>query len=119
MSPHPKDFPPQLLQLIAERHNICSSLHLPLQSGSDEVRYLLKKWMRSLLRFLIYAIHTVHPSVTCLQVLKRMRRGYGDAFVPLWTTLMLTLTLMMLVLMVLVLALMVLNSGTVATPSCR
>ncbi|TGZ34876.1 hypothetical protein CRM22_011405 [Opisthorchis felineus] len=36
-SPHPKDFPPEVLQLIAERHNICSHLHLPAQSGSATV----------------------------------------------------------------------------------
>lgn len=36
-SPHPKDFPDQLLQLIAERPNICSCLHLPAQAGSSRV----------------------------------------------------------------------------------
>ncbi|KAJ3081587.1 CDK5 regulatory subunit associated protein 1 [Quaeritorhiza haematococci] len=36
-SPHPKDFPPDLLQLIRDRPNICSQLHLPLQSGSTTV----------------------------------------------------------------------------------
>eukprot|EP00960_Hanusia_phi_P025188 740130-Hanusia_phi.AAC.1 len=36
-SPHPKDFPPQLLQLIAERPNLCKSLHMPAQSGSSSV----------------------------------------------------------------------------------
>ncbi|VDP86779.1 unnamed protein product [Echinostoma caproni] len=34
-SPHPKDFP--VLQLIGERANICSHLHLPAQSGSRTV----------------------------------------------------------------------------------
>lgn len=36
-SPHPKDFPPLLLQLIAERPNLCNALHLPAQSGSSTV----------------------------------------------------------------------------------
>jgi len=36
-SPHPKDFPPHLLQLVGDRPNVCSSLHLPAQSGSDSV----------------------------------------------------------------------------------
>ncbi|KAJ3082924.1 hypothetical protein HK102_001385, partial [Quaeritorhiza haematococci] len=36
-SPHLKDFPPDLLQLIRDRPNICSQLHLPLQSGSTTV----------------------------------------------------------------------------------
>lgn len=36
-SPHPKDFPTDLLHLIAERPNICNSIHLPIQSGSNSV----------------------------------------------------------------------------------
>jgi len=36
-SPHPKDYPPSLLQLMAERDNVCSQLHLPAQSGNTEV----------------------------------------------------------------------------------
>ena len=36
-SPHPKDFPLPLLQLIAERPALCKQLHLPAQSGSNEV----------------------------------------------------------------------------------
>ena len=36
-SPHPKDYPPELLQLMAERSNICNQLHMPAQSGSNEV----------------------------------------------------------------------------------
>lgn len=36
-SPHPKDFPDEVLDLIASRHNICKSLHLPAQSGSSSV----------------------------------------------------------------------------------
>ena len=42
-SPHPKDFPPQLLQLIAERPNVCSSLHLPLQSGSSRLLEVMNR----------------------------------------------------------------------------
>ncbi|KAI8967901.1 hypothetical protein BDF20DRAFT_897731 [Mycotypha africana] len=36
-SPHPKDFPTDLLHLIASRPNICNSVHLPIQSGSNTV----------------------------------------------------------------------------------
>ncbi|KAL1464950.1 hypothetical protein WDU94_004550, partial [Cyamophila willieti] len=36
-SPHPKDFPDEVLHLIKERRNICKSLHLPAQSGNNEI----------------------------------------------------------------------------------
>jgi len=36
-SPHPKDYPPPLLSLMAERPNICNHLHMPAQSGSSSV----------------------------------------------------------------------------------
>ncbi|KAH8548275.1 tRNA-I(6)A37 thiotransferase enzyme MiaB [Umbelopsis sp. PMI_123] len=36
-SPHPKDFPVDLLHLISERPNICNSVHLPIQSGSTSM----------------------------------------------------------------------------------
>jgi len=36
-SPHPKDFPEELIYLIKERKNICKSIHLPAQSGSTAV----------------------------------------------------------------------------------
>ncbi|VDM18527.1 unnamed protein product [Hydatigera taeniaeformis] len=36
-SPHPKDFNLDVLQLIAERPNVCSQVHLPAQSGSSSV----------------------------------------------------------------------------------
>ena len=36
-SPHPKDFPDEVLRAIAERPNVCSCLHLPAQSGSSRV----------------------------------------------------------------------------------
>jgi MiaB/RimO family radical SAM methylthiotransferase len=36
-SPHPKDFPPQVLNVMRENANICNNVHLPLQSGSDRV----------------------------------------------------------------------------------
>eukprot|EP01132_Coremiostelium_polycephalum_P004805 gene4805-5991_t len=36
-SPHPKDFPDQLFELIKKRPNICQQLHIPAQSGNTEV----------------------------------------------------------------------------------
>ncbi|MEC8678364.1 MAG: tRNA (N6-isopentenyl adenosine(37)-C2)-methylthiotransferase MiaB [Candidatus Margulisiibacteriota bacterium] len=43
-SPHPKDFPDDLLDLISERENICKQIHVPLQAGNDRV---LKKMNRT------------------------------------------------------------------------
>jgi len=36
-SPHPKDFPKELLYLINERPNLCNSIHIPAQSGNNNV----------------------------------------------------------------------------------
>jgi tRNA-2-methylthio-N6-dimethylallyladenosine synthase len=36
-SPHPKDFPNELLYLIAERPNLCNYIHIPAQAGSDSM----------------------------------------------------------------------------------
>lgn len=43
-SPHPKDFPRKLLNLMAERDNICKQIHMPLQAGNDRI---LKKMIRT------------------------------------------------------------------------
>ncbi|MCA9477441.1 MAG: MiaB/RimO family radical SAM methylthiotransferase, partial [Nitrospira sp.] len=37
MSPHPKDFPPALIEAVAEHPHICRHIHLPLQSGNDRI----------------------------------------------------------------------------------
>ncbi|MGM0588635.1 MAG: tRNA (N6-isopentenyl adenosine(37)-C2)-methylthiotransferase MiaB [Bacteroidota bacterium] len=34
---HPKDFPNELLHVINERPNICNYIHIPAQSGNDDV----------------------------------------------------------------------------------
>ncbi|CAM8902305.1 unnamed protein product [Rhodiola kirilowii] len=36
-SPHPKDYPDELLYLMRDRYNICKMIHLPAQSGSSAV----------------------------------------------------------------------------------
>lgn len=42
-SPHPKDFGDDLLRLIADTPNICSSLHMPAQHGSSAVLDRMKR----------------------------------------------------------------------------
>ena len=36
-SPHPKDFPDEVLRVIARKPNVCKQLHLPAQSGATSV----------------------------------------------------------------------------------
>ncbi|XP_037078538.1 mitochondrial tRNA methylthiotransferase CDK5RAP1-like, partial [Pollicipes pollicipes] len=42
-SPHPKDFPDEVLRVVAERPNVCSCLHLPAQSGSSRVLAAMRR----------------------------------------------------------------------------
>ena len=37
MTSHPKDFSPEVVDVIAASRNICHNIHLPIQSGSDEI----------------------------------------------------------------------------------
>jgi tRNA A37 methylthiotransferase MiaB len=43
-SPHPKDFPDPLLDVIATKPNVCKQIHLPAQSGNTE---MLKRMRRN------------------------------------------------------------------------
>lgn len=40
-SPHPKDFPPALIDIIAAHPKVCKHVHLPLQAGSDRILDLM------------------------------------------------------------------------------
>ncbi len=42
-SPHPKDFPSDLIRAIADHPNLCKHIHLPLQAGSDRVLDLMRR----------------------------------------------------------------------------
>lgn len=43
ISPHPKDFPVELIRAIAEHPKLCKHIHLPLQAGSDRVLELMRR----------------------------------------------------------------------------
>uniref|UniRef100_A0A0N5BXQ3 CDK5RAP1-like protein n=1 Tax=Strongyloides papillosus TaxID=174720 RepID=A0A0N5BXQ3_STREA len=40
-SPHPKDFPLEVIELIKERKNICKQIHLPAQSGDNKTLFAM------------------------------------------------------------------------------
>ena len=42
-SPHPKDFPADLLKVIGTHPNICKHVHLPLQAGSDRILEMMRR----------------------------------------------------------------------------
>jgi tRNA-2-methylthio-N6-dimethylallyladenosine synthase len=42
-SPHPKDFPDKLLNVVAHNLKVCKHIHLPLQAGNDRVLDLMSR----------------------------------------------------------------------------
>lgn len=64
-SPHPKDFPDEVLQLIAERENICKQIHLPAQSGSNQVLKAMRRgYTREAYLELVENIKRIIPGVS-------------------------------------------------------
>jgi tRNA-2-methylthio-N6-dimethylallyladenosine synthase len=44
-SPHPNDFTPELVEVVATEPNVCKQLHLPVQSGHDRtLRRMLRRY---------------------------------------------------------------------------
>ncbi|KAL1115784.1 hypothetical protein AAG570_006074 [Ranatra chinensis] len=63
-SPHPKDFPDEVLEVIRSRPNICCSLHLPAQSGNDRVLERMRRgYTRRSYLDLVERVRRVLPSV--------------------------------------------------------
>lgn len=64
-SPHPKDFPDELLHLIRERSNVCKQIHLPAQSGNSEVlRRMRRGYTREAYLDLVSNIRNIIPEAT-------------------------------------------------------
>jgi tRNA-2-methylthio-N6-dimethylallyladenosine synthase len=42
-SPHPKDFPGDLLEVISSHPHVCKHVHLPLQAGSDRILEMMRR----------------------------------------------------------------------------
>jgi MiaB/RimO family radical SAM methylthiotransferase len=64
-SPHPKDFPDELLTVICERHNVCKNVHLPAQSGNSEVLDSMRRgYTREAYLDLVEKVRAIVPGVT-------------------------------------------------------
>jgi len=62
---HPKDMSDRTLETIAKYHNLCKSIHLPVQSGSDKILTLMKrKYTRKWYLDRIAAIHRILPDAS-------------------------------------------------------
>lgn len=64
-SPHPKDFPDEVLQVIRDRPNICKNLHLPAQSGSSTMLDRMRRgYTREAYLDLVQHIRSTLPTIT-------------------------------------------------------
>jgi len=61
---HPKDFPDELLHVIAEQKNVCNYIHIPVQSGNNEVlRRMRRTYTREAYLDLIEQMRSLIPGV--------------------------------------------------------
>lgn len=64
-SPHPKDFPDEVLKIINSYPNICTNLHLPAQSGSTSVLERMRRgYSREAYLELVTHIRSIIPNVS-------------------------------------------------------
>jgi tRNA-2-methylthio-N6-dimethylallyladenosine synthase len=64
-SPHPKDFPRKLLRVMAANQKLCKHIHLPLQSGSDNVLERMNRtYTREDFLALVNEIRMIMPEVS-------------------------------------------------------
>ncbi|HJT22667.1 MAG TPA: tRNA (N6-isopentenyl adenosine(37)-C2)-methylthiotransferase MiaB [Nitrospira sp.] len=63
-SPHPKDFPPALLDAVVSHPKICKHIHLPVQSGNDRILELMNRtYTRKTYLQLIDEIRSKRPDI--------------------------------------------------------
>lgn len=64
-SPHPKDFPDEVLNVMKRYPNICRNIHLPIQSGNDAVLERMRRgYTRQAYLELVDHIRHVIPGVS-------------------------------------------------------
>lgn len=64
-SPHPKDFPEELLQIISEEPNLCNYIHIPAQSGNNDVLERMRRpYTREQYLELVDKMHDIIPGLT-------------------------------------------------------
>jgi len=62
---HPKDFPDELLHVIREQKNLCNYIHIPAQSGNNEVlRRMRRPYTREQYLTLLDRMREIIPGVT-------------------------------------------------------
>ena len=65
MTPNPKDFSDELLQVMKENENICNHIHLPLQSGSTTIlKRMNRHYSKESYMALVKKIREVLPDVS-------------------------------------------------------
>lgn len=63
-SPHPKDFPDDVLHVMQAHPNICKNIHLPAQSGSSTVLERMRRgYTREAYLVLVDRIRSILPDV--------------------------------------------------------
>jgi tRNA-2-methylthio-N6-dimethylallyladenosine synthase len=64
-SPHPKDFPIDLLHIISEQPNLCNYIHIPAQAGSDSMLERMRRpYTREQYLALIDQMREIIPGVS-------------------------------------------------------
>lgn len=64
-SPHPKDFPDDLLNTMSSNPKLCRHIHLPLQAGSDRILNMMRRnYTASNYLSLVEHIRNIVPGIT-------------------------------------------------------